>query len=359
MKYPPVHYHEYLQLNQLLGSQKPKSVEYKKSAHDELLFIVVHQTYELWFKQILFELDTVLKTFSAPKIAERDMGQAVQYLDRIVMIQKYINNQIDILETMTPMDFLDFRDMLYPASGFQSFQWRMIETKLGLTDQKRLNYNNEPFWKSLSLDQQSIMQTIIKEKSLIELVESWLERTPFLEQENYSFWQTYEKAVQALLEEDRAAISVNQRLSEPEKQRNLAVIAQIEQTLQALLDPKKYEDLRSQGHFRMSQKALLAALFIQIYRNEPALQMPFELLQALIDLDENMTQWRYRHTLMVGRMLGRKIGTGGSSGSDYLKSATDQHKIFGDLTALATFLIPRSQVPPLPQSLQNLMQYRF
>lgn len=359
MKYPPVHYHDYLKLDQLLASQKPKSDEYKKPAHDELLFITVHQTYELWFKQIIFELDSVLKIFSTQKIAERDMGQAVQYLDRIVMIQKYINNQIDILETMTPMDFLDFRDMLYPASGFQSFQWRLIETKLGLTEQKRLNYNNEPFWKSLAAQQQNAMKAVVEQKSLLELIESWLERTPFLEQENYSFWKTYEAAVQNLLAEDRAAIAVNQRLSEAEKERNLKVIAGIEQTLHALLDAKKFEELRTQGHFRLSQKALLAALFIQIYRNEPALQMPFELLQALIDLDECMTQWRYRHTLMVGRMLGRKIGTGGSSGSDYLRSATDQHKIFGDLTSLATFLIPRSQVPHLPQSLQNLMQYRF
>ena len=130
MKYPAIQYHSYLGLEALLSTQKLKSEEYGKKAHDEMLFVIVHQTYELWFKQMLFELDAVLETFSGQQIDDSHMGTAVSRLERIVSIQKFINGQIDILETMTPLDFLEFREFLYPASGFQSFQWRCFETKL-------------------------------------------------------------------------------------------------------------------------------------------------------------------------------------------------------------------------------------
>jgi len=120
MKYPPVHYHDYLGISKILSAQHPKSVEYGKPAHDEMLFIIVHQAYELWFKQILFELDSVLNTFQKPNVAEEEMGQASARLERIVAVQKLIAGQIDVLETITPLDFLDFRYFAYPASGFQS-----------------------------------------------------------------------------------------------------------------------------------------------------------------------------------------------------------------------------------------------
>ena len=123
-----------------------------------MLFIIVHQTYELWFKQLLFELDSVLETFSQNHIDESQMGTAVARLERIVSIQKYINGQVDVLETMTPLDFLDFREYLYPASGFQSFQWRCLETKLGLKAEQRLVYNQQPFYSQLQQDQQSQMK---------------------------------------------------------------------------------------------------------------------------------------------------------------------------------------------------------
>jgi tryptophan 2,3-dioxygenase len=172
MKYPPVHYQAYLKLDQLLDSQKLRSVEFGKPAHDEMLFITVHQTYELWFKQMLFELDSVMETFSKTSVPDTQMGIAVARLERVVDIQKFINGQIDILETMTPLDFLEFRDFLYPASGFQSFQWRCLETKLGLTSEQRLNYNQEPFFKSLQPAEQSQMQTILQSSSLFELLEN-------------------------------------------------------------------------------------------------------------------------------------------------------------------------------------------
>jgi len=359
MKYPPVHYQAYLKLDQLLDSQSLRSVEFGKPAHDEMLFITVHQTYELWFKQMLFELDSVMSDFSKVSMPDTQMGIAVARLERVVDIQKFINGQIDILETMTPLDFLEFRDFLYPASGFQSFQWRCLETKLGLTSEQRLNYNQEPFFKSLQPAEQNKMQTIMQSPSLFELLEKWLERTPFLQTEGFEFWKQYQTAVRELLASDLKVVEENPRLGPEEKKRNAGLIQMSLSSFDALFDEGKYKELQSQGQVRLSQKALHAALLIQLYREEPALQMPFRLIQSLLDLDENMTQWRYRHVLMVHRMLGRKIGTGGSSGHDYLKSATDKHKIFTDFFNLTTFFIPRSQVPPLPESVRKKMGFYF
>lgn len=358
MKYPPVHYNDYLKISSLLGSQSLRSEEFGKPAHDEMLFIIVHQTYELWFKQMLFEIDSVLKALSNATVDENLMGTIVARLERVVSIQRFINGQIDILETMTPLDFLEFRDFLYPASGFQSFQWRAIETKLGLQSDFRLNYNNEPFFKSLSENQQSEMKKILSEPSLFDLLEKWLERTPFLQTEKFDFWENYKKAVEQLLKEDEEVVLKNARLSQPEKERNVQQIHQTLKMFNSLFNESEYKKLQENGFFRLSYKAIHASLLIQLYRDQPILQMPFRLIRALVDLDENMTQWRYRHSLMAHRMLGRKIGTGGSSGHDYLRAATDKHKIFTDFFNLTTFFIPRSQVPPLPTEVLKHMTFR-
>lgn len=357
MKYPPVQYFDYLRLQSLLSSQHPRSTEFGKTAHDEMLFIIVHQTYELWFKQILHELNSVIATFSKTDIPDNEMGAAVSRLERVVEIQKYINGQIDILETMTPLDFLDFRDYLYPASGFQSFQWRCLETLLGLKSEQRLTYNAQPFYQHLKPEEQKEIQQMLEQPSLFDCLEKWLERTPFLKMEGFDFWSSYKKAVQDLFDSEKQVVMKNSRLGEEDKKRNLEQIAGSEKMFHSLFSEKDYIELQKQGYFRLSFKAVHAALLIQLYRDQPILQMPFRLIQALINLDEHMTQWRYRHSLMAHRMLGRKIGTGGSSGHDYLKSATDKHKIFTDFFNLTTFFIPRSQVPSLPKGVLEKMNY--
>lgn len=359
MKYPPVHYHNYLGLEPLLKTQQRKSEEYGKPAHDEMLFIIVHQTYELWFKQILFELNSVLTTFQKSEIPETEMGMASSRLERIVSILKLILGQIDVLETMTPLDFLDFRDMLYPASGFQSFQWRLIETKLGLRVGDRLAYNQAPFFKSLTEEQQKEMQDVLNQPSLFDSLEKWLERTPFLKDENFNFWDSYKQAVTKMFQEDIHTVQVNPRLPEEEKQKTIAALENTLKSFDALFDEKAFEKLRSEGQFRLSYKALHAALLIQIYRDQPILQTPFRIIRALLDIDETMTTWRYRHALMAMRMLGQKIGTGGSSGHKYLADATGKHKIFADFFNLTTFFIPRSQVPPLPKSMADKMSFHY
>lgn len=359
MKFPPVHYHDYLKLDKLLGAQSRRSEELGQPAHDEHLFIAIHQIYELWFKQILVELDAISATFSKIPTDEKNMMQAHSRLERMVMIFRHSLGQIDILETMTPLDFLDFREFLYPASGFQSLQFRLIETKLGLRADDRLKYNQSPFYKSLSESHQKLMTEVMKAPSLWDQIENWLVRTPFLRTEGFDFWKEYRQSVAQLFEEDRQIVMKNPQLSEVGRQKSLEMIDQSLKTFHSLFDPKGYEELRQQNYFRLRYEAIHAALFIQIYRDEPVLQVPFRIINSLCDLDEVMTQWRYRHALMAHRMLGKKIGTGGSSGHQYLKDATEQHKIFSDFFNLTTFLIPRSKIPPLPSALKDKMGFHF
>ncbi|MFP5519493.1 MAG: tryptophan 2,3-dioxygenase family protein [Bdellovibrionia bacterium] len=353
MKHPPVHYHEYLQIDKLLDSQHRKSAELGNPAHDEWLFIIVHQTYELWFKQIILELDSVLALFQKNPVNDQDMRKINHRLQRIISIFKLVSGQIDVLETMTPLDFLDFREYLYPASGFQSFQFRLIETKLGLKAQDRLNYNQGAFYNHLPDKEKSLVMQALQEKSLLECIESWLERTPFLETETYSFWQEYQKAAENMFNDDISVVRDNQRLTPEEKEKNLQMLESMKKMFSAIFHETEFKKLQDAGYFKLSFKAIQAALLVSLYRDQPLFHIPYQILQNLLDIDELMTQWRYRHALMAHRMLGKKIGTGGSSGSDYLKSATENHKVFTDFFNLSTFLIPRSKVPALPQDIEK------
>lgn len=357
MKYPPIGYHDYLKLDTLLSAQEMRSEKFGKTAHDELLFITVHQTYELWFKQILFEIDSVMRLISNEVLADEDISTVDARLARTHSIIKMSLQHIDILETMTPLDFLDFRDFLYPASGFQSFQFRLLEIKLGLRQQDRLTYNEGPFYQHLLPAQQSTVKTAMESPSLFDLIQSWLERTPFIQSKDFSFWKVYQNSVEQMLAEEIQTVNSNPKLSLHDKDRSINILKKLTETFAGLFNEEKYSLLRKQGQFRLSFKAIHAALFIQLYREKPILQMPFQILSHLMDLDEVLTHWRYRHAQMVQRMIGHKIGTGGSSGHDYLKQSTEQHKIFQDFVALASFLIPRTRLPKLPEELCKKMSF--
>src|SRR5262249_6862678 len=135
-----LHYADYLKLAGLLAAQQPESARHGRLAHDEMLFIIVHQTYELWFKQILHELDRIQLDFGGDVVEDEYLGRIVHGLERINEILKLLIQQLEVLETMTPLDFLDFRDFLFPASGFQSGQFRLIEIRLGLARGARSQY---------------------------------------------------------------------------------------------------------------------------------------------------------------------------------------------------------------------------
>lgn len=354
-----MNYHDYLQIDKLLGAQKLESDVQGKHAHDEMLFIIVHQVYELWFKQISTEIESVVAIFNQDRVDEKHMDLIVARIQRVVTIQRLLIDQIGVMETMTPLDFLEFRDLLIPASGFQSFQFRILEARLGLRRDARLKYNAAEYDQSLRPEQRPLMAAIEKEPSLFVCVERWLERTPFLKMQGFDFWQTYKDTVEQTLQADLKVIQSNPGLAPDDRKRNEMIIQQTLASFAKLFDEKQYDEARTNGEWRMSYKSIHAALLIQLYRDQPVLQLPFRLLTALQDMDEGFTSWRQRHALMAKRMLGAKVGTGGSSGAQYLKDAADKHKIFSDFFQLTTFFVPRSKLPKLPKEVERELGFKF
>ncbi|MES1907765.1 MAG: hypothetical protein MHM6MM_000820 [Cercozoa sp. M6MM] len=357
----PVYYHDYLALDQILTAQKPKSLEVGgELAHDEMLFITIHQTYELWFKQILHELESCATFLTAEFIAEKKLLVIVSRLRRVCEILKVLVSQMKILETMTPQDFLEFRDFLYPASGFQSVQFRTLENRLGLPRDKRVRYRHCEYTERLSEEHARQVEAAEEERkpSMFTLVERWLCRTPFLQEGWQDGWfSEYRAAVAAMLAEDEAAAEL--AVTEEDKKAQLESVTQQRAAFEDIFDPEKYEVLRQKGRRRLSYKAMQAALFIQLYRHEPAFQMPFQLITCLQDIDELLTQWRYTHALVVRRMLGSKMGTGGSSGFDYLKATASFHKVFDDFFAMSSYIVPASALPALPDAIKMQLRHGY
>ena len=181
-----------------------------------MLFIITHQAYELWFKQILHELDSVIDVFDDPVVEDKKMGRVIHRLSRIKSIQRLLINQIDVIETMTPLDFLEFRDLLVPASGFQSTQFKEIEIKLGIKREHRIPADCEFFKSRLKAPDLAAMDELEKAPSLLQLTDRWLDRMPFLEFGDFNFWPAYANAVEKMLASDEDIIKSNTTLSERE-----------------------------------------------------------------------------------------------------------------------------------------------
>jgi tryptophan 2,3-dioxygenase len=347
----PVYYGDYLQLSKILNAQAPESAKYGPAAHDETLFIIIHQAYELWFKQILHEIDSVIALMNRPYIPSTDLSVINARLERITTIQQILIDQIQIMETMTSLDFMEFRDYLVPASGFQSLQFRLVEAALGIKPQHRMEIEKQFFTSRLKPEDRKILEAKEKSISVLELLEIWLSRMPFAQFDGYDFWGDYSLAVEKMLEQDKEIISSNPGLDDQVRKLELRNLEMTRETFNTLLDSHRFEEIRQSGKVRFSQRAMLSAVFIFLYRDYPALHMPFKVLNNLIEIDEKFTTWRYRHAIMVQRILGTKIGTGGSSGHEYLKSTTERNRAFLDLFNLATFLIPRAMTPKLPSEI--------
>jgi tryptophan 2,3-dioxygenase len=355
---PPVYYADYLRLDTLLAAQAPESARHGAPAHDEMLFIIVHQAYELWFRQILHELDRIQADFARKPLADEHLGRIVHGLDRINQILKLLIQQLDVLETMTPLDFLDFRDLLMPASGFQSMQFRAIETRLGLKREGRLLFDARAFDDRLSKADRARLADTEKQPKLIDQLDAWLGRTPFL-LGDFAFGKAYRAAVEKMLKDDAARVRESPVLTAGQRKAEAAAIEAALDKFNAIFAPAGGDVSADTSPWRMSLAAVQAALFITVYRDQPVLQLPFRLLTALMDIEEQLTLWRYRHALMVQRMIGVKIGTGGSSGHDYLRRTVEAHRVFADLFGLSTYLIPRSALPPLPPEVREQMGFVY
>lgn len=253
---PAVTYGTYLKVDELLSLQQPRS---SGPEHDELLFIVIHQVYELWFKELLHELDRVAQLLDAG-----ESHRAQHTLKRVLTILKVMVAQLDILETMTPLEFLTFRERLAAASGFQSDQFRQIEFMLGAKNEAAIGRFPEGGRARGALQQRYTAPTL------------WDAFLHYLSREGYQV----------------PASQLTRNVTHP---------------LEASDDIQR--------------------ILIDIYRTDPK---NAELCERLVDLDEGMQEWRYRHVKMVERTIGTKRGTGGSAGTGYLRS-TLGHNIFPDL----------------------------
>ena len=349
----PQYYGDYLAIDRLLELQKPLSLhEGRLIAHDEMLFIIIHQSYELWFKQILHEIQACGEVLSKPAADDDgpDMNMVVHRLKRIVEIWKLLNHQVDVLETMTPLDFLEFRELLHGASGFQSKQFRQIEASLGLRMENRFRpdyYKHTEMGGFNSKDFEEITE-FEKKPSLLQMVERWLARAPFFDP---SFWSEWDEAQADSTVAGQAPFWARYRklyqqsLSERDDKPDLL---------------GKFDDIFFQtGWGDLSPAALRSALFIMLYRDEPLFRLPFALLNTLIEIDEQLATFRYRHLQMVRRMIGTRVGTGGSSGEQYLQGAVNRNYIFKELAGVITFLIERRNLPVLPQKLHKALRFSF
>src|SRR5690554_13601 len=354
-----VYYGEYLQLGKILNAQDPESAKYGVSAHDETLFIIIHQTYELWFKQIIHEINSVIELMKQDFLPSQDLATIQHRLERVTKIQKILIDQMNVMETMTTLDFMEFRDYLVPASGFQSLQFRMIEASLGIKPEHRMEVEKQFFTSRLKDEDKKQLEQVESSISVFELVQAWLERMPFPNKDNFNFWEQYSKAVGKMLEQDKEIISNNPSLSDQVREIELKNLEFARMSFNSLIDKKVYDDFIKAGKVRLSHKAMLSAVFIYLYRDLPALQMPFKILNTLVEIDQNFTTWRYRHALMVQRILGTKIGTGGSSGHEYLKSTTERNRAFLDFFNLATYLIPKQMIPELPKQLKDQLDIAY
>ena len=251
-----VTYQSYLHLDTLLSLQVPRS---EGPEHDEMLFIVIHQVYELWFKEVLHELQHVADLFSSDK-----PHRAQHTLKRILTILKVLVAQLDILETMTPLEFLSFRARLEAASGFQSNQFRQIEFLLGAKNQSALARFPQGSPGRLALERRYRQPTV------------WDAFLRYLAREGYPVPDSH----------------LARDYSKP--------IEPTPEIQQILLD---------------------------VYRRDVK---SAEICERLVDLDEGIAEWRYRHVRMVERTIGNKPGTGGSRGAAYLQSTVGRN-LFPDL----------------------------
>lgn len=348
-----LYYADYLALDAVLGAQHPESDKHGAPAHDEMLFIITHQTFELWFKQVLFEVGSVIELLNPDYVPESHIALCLSRIKRVNRIMEHLAAQFTILETMSPGEFMDFRYFLNPASGFQSVQWRTLERTLGLKDQRRVMKN---YTDSLSHTHQQDLEGATSGPSLFDVVGRWLENLPFMKYGDFSFWEAYRQAVNDMFERDRSDIRALAEVEHREPADALAQIDASENGFLALFDEASYNDLVEKGVRRLSQRATLATLFIATYRNEPLLQTPYQFVDAIIELDKFVSLWRFRHVMMVSRMIGMRVGTGGSSGSDYLM-ATIKQRVFDDLTSLSSFLLPRVHAPQLPKEIVDRLQF--
>jgi tryptophan 2,3-dioxygenase len=296
-------YGEYLRIDELLSLQTGLKDDKRKISNDELHFILVHQNFELWFKLVINELKCTRDILASDYVEETSLPQAVHHMTRVIETFKLMSQQWKVMETLEPQDFLNFRDELGTASGFESFQMRELESLMGKK------------W----IDGKPIGKDESTEKSLYDVTCDWLQRTPI------------------------------QGSTPDSSNDNEEVNTFIKQYLEA--HKNLYPDTNQEAMDFFEEDSVLrrrraGLIFIESYRELPLLSWPRKLISTLIELEESMILWRSSHARMVERIIGRRIGTGGSSGVDYLDMTT-KYRVFIDLWSVRSILIKKEALPTL------------
>ena len=295
-------YSEYLRLEELLKLQTGVEGETRNISNDELHFILVHQNFELWFKLVINELTCTRNILSSDYVEETKLPQAVHHMERVIETFKLMSQQWRVMETLEPQDFLNFRDELGTASGFESFQMREMESLMG----------------SKWIDGKLIGKPETS-NSLYDVTCDWLERTPI--QGSVYGSKNDEKTVDDFIAD---YLSAHKKLY-PDTNKDAVNFFEDESSL---------------------RRRRAGLVFIESYRELPLLAWPRKLISTLIELEQSMILWRTSHARMVERMIGRRIGTGGSSGVDYLDMTT-KYRVFVDLWAVRSILIKKEALPEL------------
>jgi tryptophan 2,3-dioxygenase len=355
----PIAYWEYIRVQELLALQGGIPNDEKQLSNDEVLFITVHQVFELWFKLVLRELGAARDLFQAEHVAEQQLSGAVKSLQRACSVLRVANQHWEVMETLNTREFLAFRDKLFPASGFQSAQLRQIEVLFGLSMDERIPLGLEGGYLealrshdgSGSPALKSVERQLADTPTLKEAIDEWLSRTPIDGSDPRSPGDA--KVVSGFLE----------RYLEAHARETDAMCAHAAAMARTPEDGerirRRYEEEKrsvraffstadAEGGFRRA-RIRAAMLFIETYRELPLLAWPRELLDALVALEQFLVIFRQRHARMVERVIGRRTGTGGSAGVDYLDATALKYRIFRDLWAIRTLQIRRAAAPELTQ----------
>jgi tryptophan 2,3-dioxygenase len=356
----PATYWDYIRVEDLLALQSGLERDESKLSNDEVLFISVHQVFELWFKLILREIRTARDLFTKEPVAEQELSGAVRSLARASAVLRVSFGHWEVMETMTTREFLAFREKLIPASGFQSAQLRQIEILLGLAESERIGMgpagSDGGYLAALKAARggpspayDRVKAQLADAPSLKDAIESWLWRTP-IDGSDPQHPQAEER-LDAFLESFLAAHAREIdsgcdhacSITDSEADR-LALRARYEMEKKSVRDFFSPSDAEGGARRRRIRAAML---FIETYRELPLLAWPREVLDSLVQLEQFFVIFRQRHARMVERVIGRRTGTGGSAGVDYLDSTALKYRIFRDLWAIRTLQIRRAAAPAL------------
>ncbi|MFA1719276.1 tryptophan 2,3-dioxygenase family protein [Xanthomonas campestris] len=350
-----MNYWDYIKVEQLLSLQGGLYDDEAAIGNDEALFIAVHQIYELWFKLLLRELSAARDLLLVLQPEDARIVAAVRALRRAIAVFEQANLHFKLMETMSARDFLEFRERLTPASGFQSAQLREIEVLLGLEDADRIAMGHGCSFKdvlklpngALSASAQRVEARIAAGPSLKDSLYAWLARMPIGGSADPAVAEQFRTDyITALQAESRRRLQmavdngVPPDLITQQRARSTLDDAAAAAFLQADEEPNLSADVRGQR-----SAARTAMVYIESYRELPQLAWPSELLERVIELEQAMLVWRQRHARMVERFIGHRAGTGGSPGVAYLDQTALQYRVFADLWTVRSLLLRKAAVP--------------